>query len=105
MPWLGLAALGALLQSSGNAVCTHLRKHAKNYEGLWAGDAPSPDATQMRDQGFQAYVQLVSKDGAWGGSLELWGFDATCDMPVYVFQPDKGERITVFNRNVEVGEA
>ena len=77
-----------------NVVGTHIRKHAIDYEGFWAGDTPDVSGATMRDKGFAEYIRLSSRDGAWAGSIELSAFATTTDTPVYVFQADGS--ITVF---------
>ncbi|CAE7545516.1 otu2, partial [Symbiodinium microadriaticum] len=66
---------------------THIRKHAKSYEGYWRGDAPDAQGTPIRDQGFEEYMRLLAKAGAWGGSIEIAALANTLAQPVFVFRP------------------
>ena len=91
-----LAAQGRSRRTSmeiRNLAVTHLRTHAKKYEGFWLGDAPSADGEDMKEEGFSAYLKRLGREGAWGGSLELSALATTLNQPIFVFRPgDDGVR-------------
>ena len=79
-----------------NLAVTHLRTHTKTYEGFWRGDAPDSQGTPIKGQGFQEYLKLLGKDGAWGGSLEIAALATTLAQPIFVFRPGE-DGVRAFN--------
>ena len=75
---------------------THLRTHAKYYEGFWKGDAPEATHVDIREEGFAEYIRRIGRDGAWGGSLEIAALAYTLAQPVFVFRPND-DGVRVFN--------
>ena len=66
-----------------NLTVTHLRTHARSYEGFWKGDAPSAEGADMKVKGFAEYLRLLARDGAWGGSIEVPALAATLAQPIF----------------------
>ena len=80
------------------AALTHLRKHMAKYFLFW--DGRDTNGTEMKEQtleGFKAYVEEVSKNGAWGGNLEVAALAATLDRPITVLH----EQGQVYSYNPE----
>ena len=63
--------------------------------GYWRGDAPDALGTPIREQGFEEYMRLLAKSGAWGGSIEVAGLANTLAQPIFVFRPED-DSIRVF---------
>ncbi|CAJ1388135.1 unnamed protein product [Effrenium voratum] len=80
-----------------NLAVTHLRTHARSYEGFWKGDAPSAEGADMKVKGFAEYLRLLARDGAWGGSIEVAALAATLAQPIFVFRPEEADGVRVFN--------
>ena len=56
---------------------------------------PDAQGTPIRDQGFEEYMRLLAKAGAWGGSIEIAALANTLAQPVFVFRPEDDD-IRVF---------
>eukprot|EP00435_Cladocopium_sp_Y103_P050110 s1517_g15.t1 len=82
-------ALGQALSKSGRSVrasiVNHLRKYSDRYLAWW--DRKEPTEQEDNCASWEVYLSMLSKLGAWGGSLELAAAAVHFDRAVIVFQP------------------
>eukprot|EP00969_Alexandrium_andersonii_P100667 4441114-Alexandrium_andersonii.AAC.1 len=51
-----------------NTVITHMRNHEEDYVQFFSGNAPS--AHEEKCDTYERYLELLSKNAAWGSDLE-----------------------------------
>ena len=80
------------------AAVAHMRKHVQKYFLFWDHkNTDDSDASDTTINGFQKYINDVSKIGAWSGNLEIAALAATLDRPITVVH-EKGQ---IFHFNPE----
>ena len=82
------------------SIVGHIKRHEGRYKPWWDGKEPSQEENEC--ESWQKYLSSISKQGAWGGSLEIAAAAAHFDRSIVVFQPTGVPEI--YNRHGKAGK-
>ncbi|CAE7741665.1 mrkA [Symbiodinium sp. CCMP2592] len=61
-------------------ICAHMRKHQSSYEPFWSGQ----DSVGKEMDSFAEYIDHMSENGRWAGSLEAYGASKAYKVAVHI---------------------
>ncbi|CAE7220717.1 unnamed protein product [Symbiodinium sp. CCMP2592] len=61
-------------------ICAHMRKHQSSYEPFWSGQ----DSLGKEMDSFAEYIDHMSENGRWAGSLEAYGASKAYKVAVHI---------------------
>ena len=82
------------------SIVGHIKRHEGRYKPWWDGKEPSQDEKEC--ESWTTYLSSISKQGAWGGSLEIAAGAAHFDRTIVVFQSTGVPEI--YNRHGKAGK-
>ena len=82
------------------SIVGHIKRHEGRYKPWWDGKEPSQEEKEC--ESWTTYLSSISKQGAWGGSLEIAAGAAHFDRTIVVFQSTGVPEI--YNRHGKAGK-
>ena len=76
-----------------------MRRHISTFRSYWDGKEPSGEDKPLASGSFEDHLDMLSKEGSWGGYTELEALSITMDGPILVISPSSAGAydVHVFN--------